>query len=85
MTYRTNSGKNLNEEWCVGARHALYHKEGKWYELLERFPGALFDPYGYVLFKTEKEFYECPYLKIGEKVNVEGDISRIPEYKRIRK
>src|SRR5580692_1594148 len=35
------SGKRLNEEWKVGALHALYRKDGTWYNLLERFPGAL--------------------------------------------
>ena len=45
------TGRNLNEKWKVGAKHALYHKDGTWYERLEKFPGALFDPYGYILFE----------------------------------
>src|SRR3970040_83287 len=36
-------GKQLNDEWKVGARHALFSRDGAWYENLERFPGALFD------------------------------------------
>jgi len=47
-------GRDLNELWQVGALHALYREDGKWYEHLERFPGALFDYNGYVIFKTKK-------------------------------
>lgn len=81
---RTNSGAQLNREWNVGARHALYHKEGIWYMPLERFPGAYFDPNGYVVFKTQKDYEDDPYLKIGNRVNVSGGITRIPGYKRMR-
>src|SRR3990172_6906575 len=38
------SGKQLNDKWKVGARHALFSQGGAFYENLERFPGALFDP-----------------------------------------
>ncbi len=81
---RTNSGANLNREWNVGARHALYHKDGKWYNRLERFPGAYFDPDGYILFKTEQEYINHPSIKIGEKVNIYGGISSLPGYKRMK-
>lgn len=47
---RTNYGRVLNSEWGVGAAHALYHKEGTWFNVLERFrrqfektPGANLD------------------------------------------
>ncbi len=81
---KTNYGKVLNEQFRVGAKHALYHKDGTWYMPLERFPGALFDPNGYVLFPTEKDFLECGYIKIGRRVQVPSGISRIPGYKRMR-
>ena len=74
------TGRVLNVRWRIGARHALYHKDGTWYEQLTRFPGALCDPSGYVLFRTEHEFRRCPRLRIGEKVNVDGHLSRIPDY-----
>jgi 5-methylcytosine-specific restriction protein A len=75
-------GKQLNDEWGVGARHALFSRDGNWYENLERFPGALFDLNGYVLFKTEQEYRKCPQIHIGKKTNVRGGISSIPGYVR---
>ena len=57
-TPRRLNGEMLNREWKVGARHALYHKDGTFYENLERFPGALFDPDGYILFKTQDDYQE---------------------------
>ena len=74
------TGRDLNEKWRVGASHALYHRDGTWYQCLNRFPGALFDPDGYVLFETEEAYRRCPNLRHGVKLNVTGGISTIPEY-----
>lgn len=74
------TGQRLNEQWKVGARHALYHRDGHWYNNLERFPGALFDPDGYVVFKNEEEYQTSPYLRIGKETNVPNGISNIPGY-----
>ena len=76
------TGQQLNEDWKVGARHALYHADGTWFENLERFPGALFDPHGYVLFETAESFKKNPYVKIGKKTNVVRGISKSPGYVR---
>ena len=78
------TGRALNERWKVGAIHALYHNEGTFYENLNRFPGALFDPNGYVFFATEKEYEHNSYLHIGEKLNVPMGISTIPGYVRVK-
>lgn len=75
-------GKQKNEELKVGARHALFSRDGAWYENLERFPGALFDPKGYVLFKTEYEYRNSPRVRIGKKTNIRGGISSLPGYVR---
>ena len=48
------SGKYLNRKWKVGARHPLYREDGKWYHHLKRFPGALFDFNGYIVFRDER-------------------------------
>ncbi|MEK6530967.1 MAG: hypothetical protein AABZ23_00565 [Deltaproteobacteria bacterium] len=83
---RKLTGKYLNELWKVGARHALYREDGKWYEHLKRFPGALFDYNGYVIFKTEKEYEQSSYLQHGIKLNVPHDgISAMPNYVHARK
>jgi 5-methylcytosine-specific restriction enzyme A len=78
-------GEALNERWKVLARHSLYHREGTWYHQLTRFPGALCDPYGYVLFATREEFLGCPKLRIDKDVNVNGHLSEIPGYVRVPK
>ena len=51
----TRNGRELNERWSVGALHALYRESGDWYHVPRRFPAALFDAHGYVLFETEEE------------------------------
>ena len=80
----SDSGESLNRQWNVGARHALYHKDGAWYMPLERFPGAYFDPRGYVLFRTESDYLNSSYLSIGKRVNVKNGISRVPGYRKMR-
>jgi predicted CopG family antitoxin len=81
---RRIDGKYLNELWGVHAAHALYHQGGTFYENLHEFPGALFDPNGYVLFNTEREYNSCRYLNIGEKLNVPQGISSISGYRRMK-
>src|ERR1700677_2872138 len=64
------TGNQLNKDWSVGALHPLYRADGKWYHCLTRFPGALFDPNGYVLFETREAYENCPGLRIGAKNSV---------------
>jgi 5-methylcytosine-specific restriction protein A len=80
VSSRMNKGQILNQQWKVDARHALYHRDGHWFNNLKYFPGALFDPEGYILFKTEDEYYKSPYLRIGKETNVPNGISSIPGY-----
>ena len=82
---RPLSGKILKERWNVDVKHALYHWEGTFYQHLERFPGALFDIKGYVIFETREAYENSPYLSIGDKrLNVRDGISSMPGYKRMR-
>lgn len=74
------TGKILNERYKVGAKHALYREDGKWYHKLRRFPGVLFDATGYLLFKTEEDFLKCKYLQIQQDVHAAYGISAIPGY-----
>jgi hypothetical protein len=82
-TRRSVNGRQLNERWGVNAEQALYSKSGRWYHLLDQFPGALFDPNGYVLFQTVEEYLACPQLRIGKELNVRGTISAIANYVRV--
>lgn len=78
-----NIGELLNRRWKIGAQHALYHKDGTWYHQLTKFPGALCDPFGYVLFSSELQFRNCSKLRIDQDVNVNGHISAVPGYIRV--
>ena len=39
----------------TGAIHVLYREDGKFYNTLKDFPGALFDINGYIVFTIESE------------------------------
>lgn len=62
---RTGSGRALNEKWKVGAQHARYHGAGIWFHARERFPAALFDTTGYIVFDTKEDSATCPGVHIG--------------------
>ena len=79
---RPMNAKRLVKEWGLQVSHALYHKGGTFYENLKRFPGALCDPHGCIVFRTEEEYRDSPYLEIGRKLNVRGGISNVPGYRR---
>lgn len=78
------TGRQLNAEWKVGARHALYHHEGYWFHQLKQFPGALFDFSGYVLFQSEQDFRNDRHLNITQDVYVPDGIAAMPSYVRCR-
>ena len=79
---RPINAKRLIKEWGVQVDHALYHRDGTFFENLKRFPGALCDPHGCVVFRTEKGYHDSQYLDIGRKLNVRGGISEMPGYRR---
>jgi 5-methylcytosine-specific restriction protein A len=76
----TDFGWKLNIRWGIGARQALYHKEGTFYMPLEQFPGALCDANGYILFRNPEEYLTNKYIRRGERVNIPEEISNIPGY-----
>ena len=72
------TGEGLRRRYKLPVRHALYHRDGTFYECLTRFPGALCDPQGWVHFDSEEEFERDPRIHIGRKVNVPHGIFRHP-------
>ncbi len=74
------SGKDLAKRWGLNVRHALYRKTGDWYNRLSKFPGALLDAKGYVIFDSEHTFRSCPHLRIGKQVRASHGIKVIPGY-----
>ncbi|MCA0352596.1 MAG: HNH endonuclease [Chloroflexi bacterium] len=79
------TGSFLNTFWGIGAEHALYHKDGNWYHQLKKFPGVLFDAHGYILFETNEEFFNSPFLRIRKDVRVPQGILSIPQYIKLSK
>lgn len=78
------TGKKLNKQWGVGAKHALYRKDGGWYHLLKQFPGALFDANGYVRFETEDAYRKSDDLRITRALHIPKGISSIPDYVHVK-
>jgi hypothetical protein len=90
MDRRTKAALNrdkavrLNEAWGVGATQVRYSDDGHWYATLARFPAALFDAHGYVLFPTEEAYRSSPHIDIGKQISVpKPGISAIPGYVRV--
>lgn len=77
---RSNTARSLVRIWGLDVKHALYRKSGDWYHQLERFPGALMDENGYVIFETESAYRECPELRITQHISVPNGIQGIPGY-----
>ncbi len=83
-TLNRDKAIRLNESWGVGAAQVRYSDGGHWYATLERFPAALFDAHGYVLFETEEEYRSSRHLRIGKQISVpKPGISTIPSYVRV--
>ncbi len=80
---KTGYGRDYNRRWGVGAQHALFHKDGTFYECLKRIPAALFDPSGYVLFNTETEYVATQGLSHGKKLNIKRGIHTLPGYRQV--
>ncbi|MGD0331805.1 MAG: hypothetical protein ABSA90_00965 [Xanthobacteraceae bacterium] len=83
------TGRKLNKALSLGAEHALYHKDGYWYDQLQRFPGVLFDRHGYVLFRNRDAYERCRELRHPEHKRADGrpgtlsvpnGISKIADY-----
>lgn len=77
---RSDTAANRAQRWNLNITHALYRKTGDWYHQLRRFPGALLDENGYVIFETEAAYRDCPQLRIKKDVSVPDGISSIRGY-----
>ncbi len=64
-------------------KHALYRQTGTWFHLLERFPAALCDDGGYVIFETKSDYLDDPRLQNGIELTVPNGIVSHPRYIRI--
>ena len=60
------TGEYLNRKWQIGAKQSRFAEAGRFYMPLEKFPGALCDPCGYVLFDMEDELREMSSVATSE-------------------
>jgi hypothetical protein len=75
------TGEELRSRWKIPVLQARFHRDGHYYEHLTKFPAALCDRKGYIVFQTEEEYRNCPLLHLGQQVNVEQPgIASIPGY-----
>jgi 5-methylcytosine-specific restriction protein A len=81
-TKRTTA-KSLAKDWGLQLAHAAYHWKGEWFHHLTSFPGALFDPQGYVEFPTAGDYRSSPHLRLNQHCHCPGGISQMPGYIRI--
>lgn len=79
---KTNSGEKLRRQWKLPVRQARYHKDGTFFMPLEKFPGALCDQNGFVVFQTWQQYESSRFLQIGCRINIRLGISKLPEYVR---
>ena len=83
-TLNRDKATHLNQSWKAGAIQARYSDDGHWYAALSRFPAALFDATGYLLFANEEAYLNSPHIRIGKQISVpKPGISAVPGYVRI--
>ena len=76
-----DKASRLNKTYSIGAAQARYRETGNWYATLTRFPAALFDARGYILFPTEEAYRTpSPHIHIGKQISVPKGISALPGY-----
>jgi hypothetical protein len=86
---KTDSGRNLKQEWNIPAVQVHYHHEGTFYMPLTVFPGALADSSGYVIFADKETYKLSSYLDHrgsaqNPRVGVNGSISKMPSYVKMK-
>lgn len=82
---KTDSGEHVRRQHRIPAAQVRYHWEGSFFMPLEKFPGALADRFGYVIFGSEEECLASPYLDHrgsarNPRLGVRGGIARVPAY-----
>ena len=73
-------GRRLNVKYKLGAEHALYRRDGKWFHHLKRFPGILCDQRGYVRFKTKLEYQHHSGLQHRQDLHAPDGIATFAGY-----
>jgi hypothetical protein len=61
-TLNRDKGPRLMSAWNKPVAQARYSDDGHWYALLTRFPAALVDANGYLIFESEAQFRPSPRM-----------------------
>jgi hypothetical protein len=82
---RLARGNQLIVRWKIPARQARFRRDGTWFASLTRFPAALCDCNGYVVFETAADLNRCPHINIhpSGQITAEHGISIIPGYVKV--
>ena len=78
------TGKELKYMWNIAAVQVRYHVGGTFYMPVTKFPAALCDPDGYVVFRDEWAYRHTRGVSVGARINVPGGVSGLPGYVRMR-
>ena len=82
---KSNSGEQLTKQHKIPASQVRYHWKGDFFMPLDKFPGALADVHGYVVFEDEKGYLNDPDLDHrgsgkNPRLGVPGRISKHNRY-----
>jgi hypothetical protein len=82
---RLARGHELIDLWKIPAIQARFRRDGTWYAPLSRFPAALCDCKGYLVFQTEDELRQSPGVKIhpSGQITAQNGISHITGYVKV--
>jgi hypothetical protein len=80
-TLHRDRAAQLLKMWNVAVEQARYSDDGHWYAALSKFPAALVDANGYLVFRAEDEYRRSPHIAIGKQISVpKPGISAVPGY-----
>jgi hypothetical protein len=77
-------GPDLIRQKRIPVRQARFHRDGSWYEKLDKFPAAYCDRFGYVPFDSADDLRTTPGIRIepSGQVWVPGGISSLPGFRK---
>jgi HNH endonuclease len=75
-------GKTIAKNWNLAVTQARYSEWGNWYSRLTKFPAALIDANGYIVFENEAALLDSG-ARLTEQINVKGGISILKGYVRM--
>lgn len=78
---RSENAKELIERYGLDVAQGFYHRDGKFYMPLDRFPSVLCDPRGYVRYDKEEQYLADGHIRRGDtRLNVPRGLENHPRY-----